>query len=102
VRYGASCHRVNGIGDGPPAAALQPPPADLTRLRERYGEQHPLRTIFTAIDGRRPVRAYGGSAMPVWRQVFERELEERKIGWPQATMVQRERLIAEYILTLQP
>jgi hypothetical protein len=40
--------------------------------------------------------------MPVWGQVFERELEERKIGWPQATTIQRERLIAEYVLTLQP
>jgi mono/diheme cytochrome c family protein len=102
VRYCASCHGVNGTGDGPAAAALQPPPADLTRLRERYGEQHPLRTVIAAIDGRRPVRAHGGSAMPVWGQIFERELEERKIGWPQATTIQRERLIAEYVLTLQP
>src|SRR5262245_35577245 len=102
MRYCASCHGVSGRGDGPAAAALQPPPADLTRLRERYGEQHPLRSIIAAIDGRRPVRAHGGSAMPVWGQVFEREMEERKIGWPQATTVQRERLIAEYVLTLQP
>ena len=57
---------------------------------------------IAAIDGRRPVRAHGESAMPVWGQVFEREMEERKIGWPQATTIQRERLIAEYVLTLQP
>jgi Cytochrome c len=101
VRYCASCHGVSGTGDGPAAAALQPPPANLTRLRERYGEQHPLRNIIAAIDGRRPVRAHGESVMPVWGQVFEREMEERKIGWPQATTVQRERLIAEYVLTLQ-
>jgi Cytochrome c len=41
VRYCASCHGVSGRGDDPEAAALQPSPADLTRLRERYGEQHP-------------------------------------------------------------
>jgi hypothetical protein len=46
----------------------------------------------------RSYRAVG----PVWGQVFERELEERKIGWLQATTVQRERLIAGYLLTLQP
>jgi mono/diheme cytochrome c family protein len=102
VRYCAPCHGVSGTGDGPAAAALQPPPADLTRLRERCGEQHPWRSIITAIDGRRPVRAHGASAMPVWGQVFEHEMEERKIGWPQATTLQRERLIAEYVLTLQP
>jgi hypothetical protein len=39
--------------------------------------------------------------MPVWGQIFEREMEERKIGWPKATTLQRERLIAEYVLTLQ-
>jgi mono/diheme cytochrome c family protein len=101
VRYCASCHGVSGTGDGPAAEALQPTPADLTLLRERYGEPHPLRTVIAAIDGRRPVRAHGESAMPVWGQIFEREMEESKIGWPQATTVQRERLIAEYVLTLQ-
>ncbi len=65
LRYCVSCHGVSGTGDGPAAAALQPPPADLTRLGERYGEQHPLRNLIAAIDGRRPVRAHGGSAMPV-------------------------------------
>lgn len=100
-RYCAACHGVNGAGDGPVAAALQPPPADLTRLRERYGEAQPLRHIIAAIDGRRPVRAHGDSAMPVWGQIFEREMRQQKIGWPQATTVQRERLIAEYVLTLQ-
>jgi mono/diheme cytochrome c family protein len=101
VRYCAACHGPGGGGDGPAAAALQPPPADLTRLKERYGEPYPLRRIITAIDGRRPVRAHGESAMPVWGQVFEREMEERRVGWPLANTVQRERLIAEYLLTLQ-
>jgi mono/diheme cytochrome c family protein len=65
LRYCASCHGVGGKGDGPAAAALQPPPADLTRLRARYGKEAPLRQTIAAIDGRRPVRAHGDSAMPV-------------------------------------
>jgi mono/diheme cytochrome c family protein len=101
LRYCASCHGDGGKGDGPAAAALQPPPADLTHLRERYSDSNPLRQTLAAIDGRRPVRAHGNSAMPVWGQIFEREMEERKIGWPKATTLQRERLIAEYLLTLQ-
>jgi mono/diheme cytochrome c family protein len=101
LRYCASCHGADAKGDGPAAAALQPPPADLTRLRERYGDSNPLRQTLAAIDGRRPVRAHGDSAMPVWGQIFEREMEERKIGWPKATTLQRERLIAAYVLTQQ-
>jgi hypothetical protein len=56
---------------------------------------------MAAIDGRQPVRAHGNSAMPVWGEVIERQMRERKIGWPQATTIQRERLIAEYVMTLQ-
>lgn len=101
MRYCASCHGISGMGDGPVAAALEPHPADLTRLRERYGEASPLRPTIAAIDGRQPVRAHGTSAMPVWGEVIEREMKERKIGWPHATTIQRERLIAEYVMTLQ-
>jgi mono/diheme cytochrome c family protein len=101
ARYCASCHGVSGRGDGPAAAALQPPPADLTQLRERYGEPQPLRQVIAAIDGRRPVRAHGESAMPVWGAIFQREMEEKKVGWPQAMTIQQVRLIAEYVLTLQ-
>jgi mono/diheme cytochrome c family protein len=101
LRYCASCHGLSGQGDGPVAAALQIRPADLTRLRERYGESSPLRQTIAAIDGRQPVRAHGNSAMPVWGEIIERDMRERKVGWPEATTIQRERLIAEYLMTLQ-
>jgi mono/diheme cytochrome c family protein len=101
MRYCASCHGISGMGDGPVAAALAPRPADLTRLRERYGEPSPLRQTIAAIDGRQLVRAHGHSAMPVWGEIIEREMQERRIGWPHATTIQRERLIAEYVMTLQ-
>jgi hypothetical protein len=83
------------------AAALEPRPADLTRLRQRYGDASLLRQTIAAIDGRQPVRARGNSAMPVWGEIIEREMKERKIGWPEATTFQRERLIAESGMTLQ-
>jgi mono/diheme cytochrome c family protein len=101
MRYCASCHGISGMGDGPAAPALEPRPADLTHLRERYGEASPLRHTIAAIDGRQPVRAHGNSAMPVWGEIIEGEMKERKIGWPHATTIQRERLIAEYVMTLQ-
>jgi mono/diheme cytochrome c family protein len=101
MRYCASCHGISATGNGPVAAALEPRPADLTRLTQRYGDASPLRQTIAAIDGRQPVRAHGTSAMPVWGEIIEREMKERKIGWPEATTIQRERLIAEYVMTLQ-
>jgi mono/diheme cytochrome c family protein len=64
-RHCASCHGVSGHGDGPAAAALNPPPNDLTRYRASVQE------LMQVIDGRRAVRAHGTSAMPVWGEVFE-------------------------------
>lgn len=101
LRYCASCHGVAGKGDGPAAEAMDPRPTDLTRLRERYGGQHPLREIMSAIDGRRPVRAHGDSDMPVWGIVFEQEKEDKETRWPKRTTLLQVRLIADYVLTLQ-
>ena len=35
VRYCSACHGAEGGGDGPAAAALQSPPADLTRIAQQ-------------------------------------------------------------------
>jgi len=101
VRYCASCHGMGGRGDGPASKALRQRPADLTRVRERYKGQYPVRELMAAIDGRSPVRAHGDSAMPVWGIVFERETEEKEARWPKRTTLLQTRLIADYVLTLQ-
>ena len=69
VRYCASCHGLAGRGDGPAAAALVPPPTDLTRSTAELPE------LMKVIDGRRTIRAHGSSDMPVWGDVFEAALE---------------------------
>ncbi len=101
IRYCASCHGVGGKGDGPASKALRPRPTDLTRLRQRYKGQYPIRDVMAAIDGRFPVRAHGDSVMPVWGVVFEREMEEQKARWPRQTTVLQVRLISDYVLSLQ-
>jgi mono/diheme cytochrome c family protein len=63
-RYCASCHGVEGRGDGPAAAALSPPPTDLTRLTYNVDE------LRWRIDGTQTIRAHGDSRMPVWGEVF--------------------------------
>jgi mono/diheme cytochrome c family protein len=101
VRYCASCHGVGGRGDGPASKALRRRPSDLTRVKERYGGEYPIREVMAAIDGRNPVRAHGDSAMPVWGVVFEQEKEEKEIRWPKRTTLLQVRLIADYVLSLQ-
>lgn len=63
--YCASCHGPGGRGDGPAAAGLQPPPADLT-----WTVRSPFATdpffYWTMAEGGRPV----GSAMPAFKEVL--------------------------------
>ena len=67
-RYCASCHGLEGRGDGPAAAALSPPPTDLTRLTYNVEE------LMWRIDGTQTIRAHGDSPMPVWGEVFAKGL----------------------------
>jgi mono/diheme cytochrome c family protein len=49
--YCAPCHGINGRGNGPVAASLKVPPADLTLLSSN-------------------VPAHGSAEMPVWGPIF--------------------------------
>ncbi|MGB3314387.1 MAG: cytochrome c [Albidovulum sp.] len=61
--YCASCHGLEGRGDGPAAAGLGKAPADLTGLAARNGGVFPRVHVMSVIDGytRRDDR---GSVMP--------------------------------------
>jgi mono/diheme cytochrome c family protein len=71
--YCASCHGISGKGDGPLSSSLAKPPADLTRLKNRYGGYFPSNKIFDIIDGRKDVAAHGSREMPVWGEVFKKD-----------------------------
>lgn len=73
-RYCASCHGPNGVGDGPSAAALDAPPADLTRIAARRGGVFPRAEVQRMVDGRDPVVAHGVREMPVWGRRFDLDL----------------------------
>ncbi len=93
ARYCASCHGATGGGDGPAAAALQPPPTDLTRSTLGLAE------LMKVIDGRRTVRAHGTGAMPVWGLVFEAEGEGTDRQHRDA--LRRVQGLAEYVQALR-
>ena len=67
ARYCADCHGPGGHGDGPGAAGLQPPPADLTRSTLSRSE------LIRVIDGRRPLKGHGSGSMPAWGPIFSNQ-----------------------------
>jgi len=70
LRYCASCHGINAMGDGPVARSLSKPPANLRMLSDKYGSPLPAAKLAEIIDGRDAVRAHGTSDMPVWGERF--------------------------------
>ena len=66
VRYCSACHGAHGRGNGPAAPALQPPPADLTRIMQRHDDLFPIAKISATIDGRTIIPAHGSREMPIW------------------------------------
>lgn len=69
--YCASCHGVDGRGDGHVAQYLNVQPSDLTAITQRHDGAFPVDRITAIIDGREPVRGHGSGEMPVWGDIFQ-------------------------------
>jgi len=95
--YCASCHGMDGRGDGPAAPALRAEPTDLTRLEARgaFDESR----IMAAIDGRRRIDAHGSREMPVWGAIFVSELDT--LRYTEYTTLLRTRDLMEYLRSIQ-
>jgi mono/diheme cytochrome c family protein len=98
-RYCASCHGMDAKGHGPASGALSPPPADLTKLSERWGTPLPKASLAEFIDGRRDVHAHGSSKMPVWGKRLTDPVPPSTSGENQAAG--NIALILAYLETLQ-
>ncbi len=70
IRYCASCHGIEGRGNGPMSAVLTVLPSDLTTLAQRHDGVFPRFRVIARIDGRDPLVAHG-SPMPVYGDFFE-------------------------------
>ncbi len=73
LRRCASCHGEDGKGNGPAAAALKNPPADLTQISKKNGGTFSRADVMRFIDGERPIPAHDPRHMPVWGEVFREE-----------------------------
>jgi hypothetical protein len=97
--YCASCHGVTGRGDGPLAASLRKPPADLTTLARRAGGRFDEPDVIAVIDGKRLVAEHGPREMPVWGAVFDEELKDQP--YTQYTGLLRAQVLADYLRSIQ-
>jgi Cytochrome C oxidase, cbb3-type, subunit III len=70
----AVCHGENGKGDGPLVEWLKKPAADLTKIQKNNTGVFPFDRIYEVIDGREAVSAHGRRDMPVWGDIYNREV----------------------------
>ncbi|HEY1986754.1 MAG TPA: c-type cytochrome [Terracidiphilus sp.] len=68
--YCASCHGVNGKGNGPVASQLKSRPTDLTKLAVSNQNKFPAVHVIAIIDQGSSVQAHGSAEMPVWGPIF--------------------------------
>jgi mono/diheme cytochrome c family protein len=98
-RFCASCHGVEGRGDGPVASTLRVEVPDLTLMARRGHGADPHDRIVRIIDGRYIIGAHGTRTMPIWGE----DLARLEIGNPDAerstqTIIGR---LADYVASLQ-
>lgn len=67
--YCAVCHGKGGTGNGPAAAALKIPPANLTLLAQKNGGTFPAEHVTGILQGA-AFPAHGSKDMPIWGPVL--------------------------------
>ena len=97
MRFCASCHGIEGHGDGPVAQSFSKKIPDLTLIARRHGGEFQRDWVERSIDGRQKLASHGAYTMPVWGEDFS------QIGDPDAeratrTMIAR---LVDYLETLQ-
>ena len=65
-RFCASCHGLDGSGNGTVASSLSVIVPDLTRIAKRHGGEFPTERVHQIIDGRLTRPPHGTREMPVW------------------------------------
>jgi mono/diheme cytochrome c family protein len=76
----ASCHGVEGKGDGPVAPALNTRLPDLTTIAQRNGGIFPASRVSKIISGDEIIAGHGSRDMPIWGPIFHQIQEDRDLG----------------------
>jgi len=64
--YCASCHGVEGKGDGPAVVFLKAPPPDLRTMAQRNKGKYPAAKVVTMLTLGPGSQAHGALDMPTW------------------------------------
>lgn len=72
MSYCASCHGVDGKGNGPVAQELKQQPADLSILSRNNGGKFPTEHVTAILQFGTEASAHGTAEMPVWGPLFGR------------------------------
>ncbi len=96
VNYCASCHGVNGKGNGPAAAALKIPPADLTLLSKSNNGKFPETHVVAVLQFGPAIPPHGSAEMPIWGPILGR-MEKAN---PDAKQIRISNLV-QYLKTIQ-
>ena len=101
----ASCHGMDGRGNGPLGNLLRVGPPDLTQLAKKNQGIVPMNRLYEVIEGG-TVAAHGSRDMPVWGREYRSEdaenLKEARGNYDAVPLVRaRILLLLEYINRLQ-
>lgn len=86
VQNCVSCHGVDGRGNGPVAASMATPPADLTRIAARRDGVWPLLEVMAILDGYNR-NTLPREDMPVFESFLDNEMSEFDTGNGVMTLV---------------
>jgi mono/diheme cytochrome c family protein len=100
AKFCASCHGMQGRGDGPVAPSLKIDVPDLTRLIRRPGAEFPLEQVRRIVDGRDVFAAHGAHRMPVWGYEFATATVSEPDAGAAGAAVLVNRLV-DYLRTIQ-
>ena len=69
--YCASCHGLQGDGNGPAAPYLKSRPTDLSTLAQRNHGKYPWRTVHGTLKFGPQRSSHGPIDMPIWGDLFQ-------------------------------
>lgn len=100
LSYCAACHGTRGKGDGPAAAALKQPPADLTVLAKNNNGNFPANRVTQVLNFGVEAPAHGSKDMPIWRDLLK-SLHGSDMRFKDALVQTRIANLTDYVKSLQ-
>jgi mono/diheme cytochrome c family protein len=93
--YCASCHGVDGRGNGPLAPVLKAEPSDLTAISRKNRGIFPAKRLEIIIAADDLITAHGNREMPIWGPIFH------QVEWDQDLGEVRLQNVIKYLESIQ-